>query len=66
MLGQKGYAEFMEEMRDRGKPLTELEQAQVREGAKNPAFFDDTPPPGETIDTSNRDVRRSRNRRYNR
>ena len=54
---------FMERQVDRSKPLTELERAQVREGAKNPAFFDDTPPPGETIDTSNRDVRRARTRR---
>ena len=55
--------EVMEQLVDRSKPLTELERAQVREGAKNPAFFDDTPPPGETIDTSNRDVRRARTRR---
>ena len=63
LMGQKAYERIMERQVDRSKPLTELEQAQVREGAKNPAFFDDTPPPGETIDTSNRDVRRSRNRR---
>ena len=60
---RKAYERVMEQMVDRSKPLTELEQAQVREGAKNPNFFDDTPPPGETIDTSNRDVRRARTRR---
>tara|TARA_R100000234_G_scaffold186_1_gene136 strand:+ start:465 stop:1319 length:855 start_codon:yes stop_codon:yes gene_type:complete len=60
---QQAYGRVMEQMVDRSKPLTESEQAQVQEGAKNPNFFDDTPPPGETIDTSNRDVRRARTRR---